>query len=285
MVCTYPVRFDGVHPAPCGQCVECRINRQREWGTRIALELRDHSYNSFLTLTYKDAPALPVKRHVQLFLKRFRKAHGRVRFFCAAELGGQRGRPHYHLILFGVRATPEMESLCLRTWKLGFVQLKEVRDIGAADYVCKYILKAQISEQPSPDGIPASWSLMSRRPGIGRRTLDYLAGELDTRNIRPASSLGLQSPTGTPDWDAHSKIISGTSVRLDGHLRPLDRYSRKFLFPEKEGLSVARLKTLTSSAMRFEGGSFSVVFAEAERILSARQRGRAAMARAKRVQL
>lgn len=290
--CSRLVRFDGVHPAPCGQCLPCRVNRQRKWGTRIGLELQAHPYSSFLTLTYsrEHLPAQPVRKHLSRFMRYLRRRIGAVRFFGVAELGEKRGRPHYHVILFGVPATFEMEDACRKAWKKGFVQLKEVRDTGAADYVCKYILKSQLSEQLLPDGKSASFALMSRRPGIGRQTLTSLSREIASQNILPVSSLGLEyrAPTDTEisrNWDEHTKITYGACLRLDGLQRPLDRYSRSRLFPEKEGPRVKRLRTLMNSHVRWSGGSFSDVEAEARRILEGRLAASRALARARRTVL
>lgn len=287
MRCDALVRFDGVTPVPCGQCRQCRINRRAAWAARIELELLAHSANSFLTLTYADAPASTVKRDVQLFLKSLRKSLATapseaiggwrgLRYFCSAELGGRFGRPHYHLVLFGVEATPKMEELCLKAWKRGYVKLLPVRP-GAAEYVCKYILKRMQSEESLQGEDRASWALMSRRPGIGRRTLEDLAVKVDTAGILSSSSLGLAY--GKPNWTDRSKITSGAVLRLDGRLRPLDRYARGVLFPEKEGVGVARLNTLKNAEERRVGGSFSDVLADAERLLEARMRSQKALRR------
>ena len=58
---------------PCGQCMECRINKAREWSVRLVHEAKMHERSSFLTLTYND-DQLPVDNslyypHVQKFLK------------------------------------------------------------------------------------------------------------------------------------------------------------------------------------------------------------------------
>lgn len=271
--------------APCGQCKPCRVNKKRAWAARIGLELAAHAASSFLTLTYnvEHLPEKPVREHLSLFMRYLRRRIGKVRFFAVAELGERRGRPHYHVILFGVPATLEMESACQKAWSRGYVQLKEVRDQGAAEYVCKYMLKAQDSEQRLPDGMSVTWSLMSRQPGIGNQTLKHLADKLESRGIGSASHLGIDSNGAT--WDATTKITSGGCVRLDGRLRPLDKYSKNILFPEKEGSGVARLKTLRSKRVAREGGSFSEVEQDARRLLEDRLRARAAIAKARRTTL
>lgn len=92
---------------PCGKCIGCRLERSRKWAMRCVYEAQLHDENSFLTLTY--APEnLPsngslCKRHLQLFMKRLRKAYpgGKIRYFACGEYGEKFSRPHYHVILFG----------------------------------------------------------------------------------------------------------------------------------------------------------------------------------------
>lgn len=61
--------------------------------------------NCFLTLTYDDF-SLPnygqlVKRDLQLFFKRLRKAGYKFRYVACGEYGELRRRPHFHVALFG----------------------------------------------------------------------------------------------------------------------------------------------------------------------------------------
>ena len=102
MMCLANKRF------PCGQCMACRLNKQREKAMRIGHELQYHKESVFITLTY-DPEHLPengslVKSDVQKFLKRLRKRLGveRVRYFLCGEYGELGNRPHYHLIVFGL---------------------------------------------------------------------------------------------------------------------------------------------------------------------------------------
>jgi len=95
---------------PCGGCVGCRIDRSRQWTVRLMHESKLHEIKSFLTLTYDDlhlpANGSLCKKHMQDFLKRFRKRHysstsGKIRYFLCGEYGDQTWRPHYHAIIFG----------------------------------------------------------------------------------------------------------------------------------------------------------------------------------------
>lgn len=85
MACYYPSwphhspdgHLTHARPWPCGQCTGCRLEKSREWATRIMHEASLYTHNSFITLTYDDAH-LPKNaslfyRDWQLFMKRLRK--------------------------------------------------------------------------------------------------------------------------------------------------------------------------------------------------------------------
>lgn len=91
---------------PCRQCIGCRRARQDAWALRCMFEALMHRHAWFATFTYSDE-FLPQRgsldyRDVQLFCKRLRRRVGRFRFFVAGEYGGQFGRPHWHMLIFGV---------------------------------------------------------------------------------------------------------------------------------------------------------------------------------------
>lgn len=90
----------------CGHCILCKKRRAREWAFRLKNEALSYGDKvCVLTLTYDDEH-LPEdlslhKRDVQLFMKRLRKKRD-VRYFYCGEYGDLFGRPHYHVIIFGV---------------------------------------------------------------------------------------------------------------------------------------------------------------------------------------
>lgn len=87
----------------CRKCLECRQKRANEWAVRCMAEAHKFDQNSFITLTYEDSPIVLVKRDLQLFFKRLRKALPcvKIKYFAVGEYGSQRWRPHYHAIIFG----------------------------------------------------------------------------------------------------------------------------------------------------------------------------------------
>jgi hypothetical protein len=111
MLCSRPFRKAGSHlEHGCGQCMPCRVNKRRTWTGRMLLE-GQHQYSlgkhsAMLTLTYdnENIPengSLSVKDY-KLFLYRFRKNIGKIRYYLAAEYGEHTQRPHYHILLFGL---------------------------------------------------------------------------------------------------------------------------------------------------------------------------------------
>lgn len=172
---------------PCGQCIGCRIDKVSQWATRCMHEKRMHKESSFVTLTYGDEYLPPdgtlVKRDLQLFMKRLRKARGDgIRFYGCGEYGGRFGRPHYHVLLFNVDfddrklfsrgKRPEdtlytSESLS-KLWTFGHHAVGEVT-AESCRYVAGYMVD-KITGDMAPDhyaGREPEFSVMSRRPGIG----------------------------------------------------------------------------------------------------------------------
>lgn len=197
MKCRFPIerrnKLSGrVFKVPCGQCMVCRINHSRQWAGRIHNEQISYGdRSSFITLTY-DNEHLPVDLSVhvdvlQRFLKRFRKDLGqkKIRYFGCGEYGDKFGRPHYHIIVFGVPVDStiyqnrhqhyENGKPCgwhcdLRSWPNGKVHVGTVT-YDSANYVAGYVLKKirgkHAKEYYETLGIEPEFVLMSRMPGIG----------------------------------------------------------------------------------------------------------------------
>lgn len=159
----------------CGQCIDCRMLKSKEWAMRICLEALQHKENCVLTLTYNEDNLgdnnLNV-RDLQLFLKRLRKLVGKLRYFACGEYGSKKGRKHFHIIIFGWQPTdtyffckdkkgtklfrsPTIEKL----WKKGFSSVGEV-SYDTALYSAKYLQKSQVDRKKA-------FITMSKKPGIG----------------------------------------------------------------------------------------------------------------------
>lgn len=225
MACFFPLRgFVGAHggfvpvrgksptgrplTVPCGGCIGCRMDKSRDWSTRIHHEAQMHEENCFLTLTYNNEN-LPENysvsvREMQLFLKRLRKSiePRKIRFFLCGEYGDKGLRPHYHLIIFGydfpdkiVWRKSASGIICYRSpslekvWPYGNAEIGSVT-AQSGGYVARYVLK-KIGGAPAAShyerlhpvtgeicDVAPEFALMSRMPGIGSSWLDKFEGDV-----------------------------------------------------------------------------------------------------------
>lgn len=166
---------------PCGKCLGCRSNQALMWAIRCYHEASQHEQNCFVTLTYNDEH-LPAdgkidKAELQRFWKRIRKSGNKVRYFACGEYGDKTRRPHYHAIIFGQDFRANSEPIgqnvytlpdLLKFWSdkngdpLGNIMIGNV-ELASIMYVCGYTAKK--------NGDPDTFTLMSRRPGIGAEWL------------------------------------------------------------------------------------------------------------------
>lgn len=142
---------------PCGKCSVCIMQKRSQIKSRLILEQYSHGDTPplFLTLTY--APQfLPddgvCVSDVQLFMKRLRSfidyhyhSSFKFRYVCFSEYSPEKGRAHYHLLLFGIkfgspRDVLKFESDIADCWQKGFVYAR-VCDYGCFNYVSKYVCK------------------------------------------------------------------------------------------------------------------------------------------------
>lgn len=197
MLCRRPY-MAGAIPFGCGQCLPCRVNQKRQWMWRQFLESLCHEHNAFVTLTY-DRRHIPgnwalQKRHVQLFIKSFRKAIAPVRvcYFAVGEYGAENKRPHYHISLFGVSgynsvhgrpiADYDYRGLCVGgwvhdCWGRGSVRVDEFNHL-TAQYVAGYTVKKLTDWRDKNVWNTPEFALMSNRPGIGAAAMEQIARDL-----------------------------------------------------------------------------------------------------------
>lgn len=182
---------------PCGKCIGCRLDYSREWANRLVMEDKTSICPSwFVTLTYDDAhlpkgkgtlPTL-IKKHFQDFMKRLRARFPglRIRFYAAGEYGDRSLRPHYHVVIFGLADIPALaltwykfnernqpmykSGLLADLWPYGFNVVAPFSWEDAA-YTARYVtkkMKGKTAEFYEKEGIEPEFSLMSRRPALGR---------------------------------------------------------------------------------------------------------------------
>ncbi|QCS36519.1 replication initiator protein [Capybara microvirus Cap3_SP_443] len=168
---------------PCGQCIQCRLDKSRKWANRMMAEARCWDHNYFVTLTYDDNH-LPIRDwfhdedgsiqegvtllpdEISKFMKKLRVYYERrtgktgIRFFGCGEYGEKSGRPHYHIILFNCELDdlkPYKATECGPLFNSAFLESIWSDEYGqkgyvtvapftwdTGAYVARYIMKKQL---------------------------------------------------------------------------------------------------------------------------------------------
>lgn len=184
--------------------MSCRIRRRRLWTFRLLMEMQDWPEDEclFVTLTY-DEKSVPADgslnpRDLVLFLKRLRKRlwtreKQRVRYYGVGEYGERTNRPHFHIILFGVRDVADVRAV----WTKGHVHAGTVSESSIA-YVCGYVTNFRLGitdeEKTRLGGRYREFARMSRRPGLGAAAMEQLSRTLQTRDGSRAIANSLDVP-------------------------------------------------------------------------------------------
>lgn len=166
---------------PCGKCAACLTNRRNDWSLRLAIELDNSHGAHFITLTYNDEniPTIVncetgeiihtvIKKDLQNYIKRLRKNTNveNLRYYAVGEYGTKTMRPHYHVLLFNL---PQNKVDYITTcWNAkGFTKVGTVTP-ASIHYVTKY----HVNKTHFPESAHPSFTLMSRKPGIGHQYVD-----------------------------------------------------------------------------------------------------------------
>lgn len=155
-------------PVACGECIECRRAKAREWTMRLYEELRDDKNASFVTMTFseeayqklgedvmeqiaeiedeneaqkkmEDIENQIAKRAIELWRKRVNKQRRQTyRHWLITELGHEgTERLHIHGIIWGIENKETIEKL----WSYGWVDTGEYVDGRTINYIVKYVTK------------------------------------------------------------------------------------------------------------------------------------------------
>lgn len=219
---------------PCGQCINCRLERSRCWACRVLHECQMHEFNSFVTLTYDDAhlpdDASLHYSHFQLFMRRLRRKFPKCRFYMAGEYGEKYSRPHFHACLFGVHfedrvflrnlssGFPIYDSALLKQlWPYGYVSIGDVTFESAA-YVARYCVK--VLTNPGAEFVVDSdtgelferrreFTKMSLKPGIGANWFSKYKSE-----VYPLDRVVVQGREMKPPkyYDKLMEVLPGTML-------------------------------------------------------------------------
>lgn len=233
MKCTKPVEtFNGY--VGCGQCNNCRINKQREWTCRLMLESYFHDESVFVTLTYAEEHVPRSVEHaldlqpsdMTKYIKRLRHTIPKLKHFSVGEYGDLTQRPHYHSMMFGVNTTTIEHFINLawrqvpQGWPEDILTFNDNistsighTDVGLftperAAYIANYTVKRLGADHKDLGDRHPEYATMSKNPGIALQpeVIKYLAD----------ISLGRSG----------SEYISATadvfqSIRIEGTILPL----------------------------------------------------------------
>lgn len=159
---------------PCGKCIGCAMARARDWAVRCTFEAQRWDFTCFVTWTYAEqhCPRFLRKADVSGAIKRLRaRMDTRFKFFACGEYGEEKGRPHYHALLFGVSDAALVQAV----WPFGFAQVKEATPERIA-YCAGYVSKKFETLEQSESG----------------EIIDYETGEI----LMPAREFRLMSRGG-----------------------------------------------------------------------------------------
>lgn len=193
---------------PCGKCIGCKLDYSSQWADRMMAEKTNYPDDEvhFITLTY-DNDHIPMidtydvltgedhkintlsKRDIQLFMKRLRKSsENKLRFYLCGEYGSNTCRPHYHIILYGMKFDDLLpignsalnnkyfySPSLIKIWPYGQNVVAECNWQTCA-YTARYVTKKlddHLKEfyKRFPD-VQKEFCLMSRKPGIGKDYID-----------------------------------------------------------------------------------------------------------------
>lgn len=149
-------------PIGCGNCIECRKQKAREWQVRLSEELKMWKYKYFVTLTFSpeslrelceednllyDNVNSVASKAIRRFLERWRKEHKKsLKHWFITELGHENTeRIHLHGIIFS-NDIIDNEKLS-RIWKYGKTDIGDYCNDRTINYIVKYVTKIDLDHK------------------------------------------------------------------------------------------------------------------------------------------
>lgn len=212
----------------CGNCIECRKQKARDWQIRIAEDTKHNKNGIFVTLTFSDESIKELseteenkglsgytldnaiaRQAVRRFVERWRKKFKvSVRHWLVTELG-HKGSENIHL--HGILWTDESIETIRKIWRYGFIwagyeNKKTYVNEKTATYVTKYMMKTDAKHREYKPKIFTS-------AGIGK-------GYTERENFKRHKYIGEETKT--------------TYKTDTGHEVALPMYLRNKAFTEEE---------------------------------------------------
>ena len=141
-------------PVGCGNCIECRTQKAREWQVRLNEEITSNKYAYFVTMTFSEESmnnlATELKDNdenyiatiaVRRFLERYRKKNKKsLRHWLITELGhNNTERLHLHGLLFNEKELTNDEIS--KYWQYGYTFTGDYCTAKTINYIIKYVTK------------------------------------------------------------------------------------------------------------------------------------------------
>lgn len=181
---------DGTEVA-CRKCKQCKRQIINDWAGRIIAETKTTKVTYYVTLTYgRDEhgeqdhirAAVLTYSDVQKYLKRIRDAYGKFRYFVVGEYGEEKGRAHWHVILFAEKEMPGVELNNIfytdKKWTHGTSLWKKFQPHHAY-YCCKYVFKDY------RDDLKIAKYSMSKKPPLGDAYFKTVAKRYVDQGLAP----------------------------------------------------------------------------------------------------
>lgn len=142
-------------PVGCGNCMECKKQKSREWSVRLQEEIRSNKNGKFVTMTFSEESIIELGKDikglggynydneiatkgVRRFLERWRKKYKKsVRHWLITELGQTKTeRIHIHGIIWS-----DKKEEIKKIWKYGNVWIGDYVNNKTINYIVKYVNK------------------------------------------------------------------------------------------------------------------------------------------------
>lgn len=189
-MCIRPVKLADGQMISCRECWQCRQRKIDDWVGRCIAEGKTAVGTSCVTLTYGAdengdtdhiRAAILTYSDVQGYFKRLRANGFPLRYFVVGEYGKEKGRAHWHAILFWQKKIPPHElrtNFMERHWPHGYSFWDENND-RAIRYACKYLQKdLNASERQGH-------MALSKKPPLGDAYFKILAKRYVEQGLAP----------------------------------------------------------------------------------------------------
>lgn len=202
-----------------------------------------------------------VKKHLQKYIKRVRKRFPdrAINYVGVGEYGELRGRPHYHVIMFGV--VPDDEPVLRQLWPYGEQFQCDPLIMERAAYVAGYTLKKLTPEKKDENIAPAApeFSHWSLKPAIGKRYVPYLVDSLEQHPelVREFADVTFEVRLGGKKWPVDRNMRKWMRAEWNGRNAfqipetHLERSSIATLTKKKKEHTLEEMENISNAALRF----------------------------------